>query len=574
MNKTFVRVMGLLLALFIIAGLAIPAFAASSLSIESVEGAKYLTGRPNTSEKAFDSVGLYRFKLHTIDGKLQASVVRPGAGVEEKEPGSDKIKYYGNTQFSNEQFVIWDAIFKKIDNTPWENDDVFYVTIADEYGNNAQENAHDGSIETVSITTTGGSTPSNIYKNGRVNAKFRIVDSYGVHGKAQNISVVYNADAFVSSTAKNKVELVSGVSETGAATFDVTLEDLKYTGKGNMIRFSILYDMDGQRKIVNVSYAVPNCKEDTSSNNNNNDNDNDKEIDPLTPYIIVESYTYGGTSVNAGNEFKLRLMLRNTSSTHTLQNIKMSVSPKGVFSMTSSSNTFYIDSLMAGSTLEKEITLYAGLTSVTDSKDANSIGIDFDFQYVANDVRKSGTSNENITIPVFFPDRFEYTEPSYPKEVYMGEEFSLYVPFVNKGRSTIYNLSAELVGAKATQDQKIYLGNINAGTENSIEFYINPEEPGEINGQILLSYEDANMNLIEKVISFNTTVQEPFIPDMGEPEFPIGGEEIPTDGNVETKGNNKNLLLGLSFVIIAAMSGYITVEKIKRKRSEFDDETI
>lgn len=362
-------------------------------------------------------------------------------------------------------------------------------------------------------------------------------------------------------------------SSEGGARFKITLSQgngLKYSGNGKDIELMMLFKAGGVDYTASVSYTVSQCVE----NGTRDPDDDDKaEIDPLTPYIIVENYTYGGTNVTAGNEFTLKLTLKNTSDTHTLQNIKMSVSPKGVFSMVSSSNTFYIDSLFAGSTSEKTITLFAGLTSVTDAKDANSIGIDFDFQYVAGEVRKSGTSNENITIPVLFPDRFEYTDPSMPVQVFVGEEFPIYIPFVNKGRSTIYNLSAELVGMESEQGQKLFIGNVNAGTENSIEFYVRAKMPGESSGSVLISYEDANMNLKEFTVPFKVDVQEMTFPEIPGGEPPID-PELPVDGEVDQGKSSKKAILGLSFVAIAGMSAYVTVQKTKLKRREWDDEAI
>lgn len=386
------------------------------------------------------------------------------------------------------------------------------------------------------------------------------------------VTASFVGGSFFKASEDVKVEVSSLASSSlGGARLKINLSQgngLKYSGNGKDIELMLLFRAGGVDYTATVPYTVSQCVE----NGTRDPDDPDKpDIDPLTPYIIVENYTYGGTNVTAGNEFTLRVTLKNTSDTHTLQNIKMSVSPKGVFSMVSSSNTFYIDSLFAGSTTEKTITLFAGLTSVTDAKDANSIGIDFDFQYVVNNVRKSGTSNENITIPVLFPDRFEYTEPSMPVQVFVGEEFPIYIPIVNKGRSTVYNLSAELIGMESEQGQKLYIGNVNAGSENSIEFYVRPNMPGESDGKVVISYEDANMNLKEISIPFKVDVQEMSFPEPIEP--PIN-PELPVDGGGDQGKSSKKAVMGLSFVAIAGMSAYVTIQKTKLKRREWDDEAI
>ncbi len=425
-------------------------------------------------------------------------------------------------------------------------------------------------IESVNI----GRSANYVIKQGNTITPEVIVIAPNISSNAKitDLTGHFIGGSFFKSNEETKVVASRLASSTeGGSRFKVTLSSvngLKYSGNGRDLELMLQFTADGTRYTANAPYTVSQCQE---NGTRDPDDDDDTEIDPLTPYIIVENYTYDGTNVTAGNEFTLKLTLKNTSDTHTLENIKMSVSPKGVFSMVSSSNTFYIDNLFAGSTTEKSITLFAGLTSVTDEKDANSIGIDFDFQYVANKVRKSGTSNENITIPVLFPDRFEYTDPSMPPQVYVGEEFPIYIPLVNKGRSTIYNLSAQLVGMDSEQGNKLYIGNVNAGSENSIEFFVRPDMPGEVSGTVEISYEDANMNLKEISVPFKVEVQEMSFP---EPEEPSIDPNMPVDGEVEQPKSSKKAIMIISFVAIAAMSAYVTIQKTKLKRREWDDEAI
>jgi len=65
-----------------------------------------------------------------------------------------------------------------------------------------------------------------------------------------------------------------------------------------------------------------------------------------TPQLMVDSYSYGGTFVQAGDEFLLELSLYNTSGAHTISNIKVTVNAEdGAIIPVNSSNSFYIDRL-------------------------------------------------------------------------------------------------------------------------------------------------------------------------------------------------------------------------------------
>lgn len=559
MYKTATRIVVSLIVVFMVASLVIPAFAAGDIGVGSdTMGIQVLYGVPNPAE--FPMTGKYNFviKSNTVTpSTLELWVTRPDKTTAMIVTNPQTVFTYGGL-----------TLKAPSGQDGWKTGDKFHITIIGGEGGGSIAPIIDRSV----LKDTGGHEISRILKNRIINATFEVIDPNATHASVDrdSVRVLFESGAFTRSGDSTTVVKLPDNSSSGKATFLVDLNDLKYTGKGNTIKFTVLYTAGGKDYSATVVHTATECVE-YKETLDPDDPDNEDKIDPLTPYIIVENYTYGGTNVTAGNEFTLRVTLRNTSETHSLQNIKMSVSPKGVFSMVSSSNTFYIDSLFAGSTTEKNITLYAGLTSVTDEKDANSIGIDFDFQYVANDVRKSGSSNENITIPVLFPDRFEYTDPSMPMQVFVGEEFPIYIPFVNKGRSTIYNLSAELVGMESEQGQKLFIGNVNAGSENSIEFYVRAQMPGESSGSVLISYEDANMNLKEITVPFKVDVQEMSFPEPMEPPIDPG---LPTDGEVKQGTSSKKVIMGISFVAIAAMSTYVTVQKTKLKRREWDDEAI
>lgn len=363
-------------------------------------------------------------------------------------------------------------------------------------------------------------------------------------------------------------------SSTGKMTFQVTLP-LRYTGEGNRVSFTMAYTtIGGALRVVDCTTTIPHTIE---KGEEDDDEDDDIPDDTPIPYIIVDSYDYGASSVTAGEDFELTLRLRNTSADHSLENIVMSVSPMGVFSMASSSNTFYINRLMSGSIMEKKISINTGLTKVTDDEDANSINIKFTYQYGIreNDVLKlkSGDSSESITLPVNFPDRFELGAPEFSSRVFAGEEMYLTVPMVNKGRSSVYNLSASVKGDMSNPGQTQYIGNLNAGTESSADFTLIFDEPGTHSGEVVVTYEDTNMNPKEISTTFSVTVQQL---DFGnrEPEMPIMPEEPIEPVDAQPKPDKTKPIKIVLAILVGSMSAYTTVAKAKAKRSIYLDEDI
>jgi len=400
------------------------------------------------------------------------------------------------------------------------------------------------------------------------NARGVVAGSPTMTGFSSNESFVLNGE-----------ESISVVSDpaSGKVTFRIRIP-LRYTGEGNSLSFTIAYKtLDGAERLLDCTTTIPYTIEKNEEYLYDDDEEDFIPDDTPIPYIIVDSYDYGASSVTAGEDFELTLRLRNTSADHSLENIVMSVSPMGVFSMASSSNTFYINRLMAGSIIEKKISINTGLTKVTDDEDANSINIKFTYQYGIreNDVLKlkSGDSSESITLPVNFPDRFELGVPEYNSRVFAGEEMYLTVPMVNKGRSNVYNLSASVRGDMANPGQTQYIGNLNAGTESSADFTLIFDEPGTHTGEVIVTYEDTNMNPKEISTTFSINVQQM---DMGmpEPEMPIMPMEPaePVDA-VPENDKTKPIKIVLA-LLVGSMSAYTTVAKAKAKRSIYLDEDI
>lgn len=523
----------------------------------------------------FSATGTYNCRIVLIDGALTLQIREPSSGA-----GYETAKEFG---FTGERLYYGGLMIKKVNGSGWVAGDTFYFNIKGD-SEMTLFNPVINQVNLYSANTLGAkpctgaeiSVTTKIYRRKLLDAKFIVVDpnvSAADVNRSVTPRVLFNVGAFVREGADPTVKAID-LSSNDRAAFEVILPDLRYSGHGNSINFTIQYETaDGAEHAAECSYTVTNAVEYVRDDDDGSDDSSSKDLDPLIPYIIVDSYSFGGDTVTAGADFDLKLILRNTSSTHTLENIVMNISPTGVFSMSSSSNTIYINELFAGGNIEKTVTINTGLTKVTDAEDANAINISFSYQYVDNEQRLSNKSEERITIPVSFPDRFEIGTPEIPDMAYEGEEFSIYIPFVNKGRSGVYNVSATLQGNMANAGQSQYVGNLEAGSENGADFYIRPLEAGMLEGEILITYEDTNMNPKELSYKFTIPVQSFTIP-----EDPTGGIDFPIDPGpvepVDAKPDHTKTIAIAMGVVVAGMSFYITVQKAKAKRSIFEDEDI
>ena len=174
------------------------------------------------------------------------------------------------------------------------------------------------------------------------------------------------------------------------------------------------------------------------------------------------------------------------------------------------------------------------------------------------------TGTGTISIPISQPDRFEITTMEMSDTIYVGETTSVTVNFVNKGKMQINNLSAELKGNMANPGQSQYLGNLAAGTENSVDFSLMGSEAGTIEGTIVLSYEDAQGEVVTLEKTFSCTVEE----SMGGGDMWMDPSMDPTMGmDVEEPSGGVPVFVWIILAVVVIGGGAAAVIIVRKKKA-------
>ena len=210
-----------------------------------------------------------------------------------------------------------------------------------------------------------------------------------------------------------------------------------------------------------------------------------------TPNIIVSNYTYG-EKVIAGQVFELEMEFMNTSKTLPVENVVMSLDTGEGISINSSSNTFYMSKLGPGGKQRVKVQVQALFQSKLQSP---KLSISGKYEYVDKKERKQISANETIAIPVYQPDRFQVKQPEFTETIRQGEETTISIPYVNKGRGQIFNVEAKLEGEIAAIEKELTLGNYEAGKSGTIDFLVTPEKTGQFTGRVVVTYEDEAMEV-------------------------------------------------------------------------------
>ena len=246
------------------------------------------------------------------------------------------------------------------------------------------------------------------------------------------------------------------------------------------------------------------------------DTKDEETIASPTPIVILSKYNYGGSSVAAGSSTNLSFSFTNTSKTIKIENVMVTVTGGQDLMLNGSTNTFYFESVAASGS--KTVTVPMKAAQLI-SASAQDVKIDVTYEYVDQNARKSGNATLSLSVPLYQPDRFELSEPKTSYTGYVGEETSLTIDYVNKGKSAISNVEATISGDIDSPTPYQRVGTIDGGKNGTIAFAVTPQLEGENQVKIVITYEDSNGNTKERVFeaSVEAMAYEPADPGMDDP---------------------------------------------------------
>lgn len=388
-------------------------------------------------------------------------------------------------------------------------------------------------------------------------------------------STGYSKDNF-SVTTPGDSSFLAG-SGAGAEIEKWTVDN---TDKGMVITLTGVYYVGGSDNTLKLiitqgNYnAIVTCKIDNATiiPTKPDDEKPDTETTAAQPYVIISSYSYGKGDLVAGETRNITMTFRNTSKTMAVENMMVTMTLPDAMMLTSSSNSFYIESLAAEGTITKTVNVTVKPTAAAQS---HSMTVDFTYDYLDNGVRRNAKTTESISMPVLQVDRFTVTGIDLPQQIFIGEENNLSVNFVNKSRTDIYNLSAKLnCEGLSNNGEEQYLGNLASGTTSSADFYITGNEKGELVGEVIITYEDTNMN--QRTVSVPFTTQVTSYEDVWGPQGPAGPQN-PDDpgmdpGMEEPAGFPWFWVIGGVVVVAAGVFVYLKLRKNKKESVDEDED--
>ena len=338
----------------------------------------------------------------------------------------------------------------------------------------------------------------------------------------QNAGTTTMRSPLVSLTASEQLMLQGGQSaymlddirpgQTGMLMIAVKAAD-KITSQNQSINMKVSFYYDSG---TNAMESASPSGDVSIPANVSDDGADDGAVASPTPIVILSKYNYGGASIAAGSSANLSFTFTNTSKKIAIENVMVTVSGGTDLMLNGSTNTFYFDSVAAGGS--KSVTVPVKAAQIISSS-AQAVTIDVKYEYVDQKSRQSNSASLMLSVPLYQPDRFELSEPKTSYTGYVGEETSLTIDYINKGKSAISNVEATISGDVDTYSAYQRIGTIDGGKNGTIAFAVTPQLEGENQVKIVITYEDSNGNTKERVFeaSVEAMAYEPVDPGIDDP---------------------------------------------------------
>lgn len=294
------------------------------------------------------------------------------------------------------------------------------------------------------------------------------------------------------------------------------------------------------------------------------------ETTAALPKIVVDSYSFSSDKIYAGEDFDLTFTVRNTSNEEETKSILVTVTNNaetGKLTPASGSNTLYIDKLGKGES--KTMTMSIATAPDTEAK-AYEIKLEFDYEGTKTRpaTLSNGQSSASIPVTIMQKIRLKIEDPTVDGEPMEGESVPVYFSMYNMGRSSIYNCMVTVEGDGLSMEESFFQGTVAAGSTMRADFSLITATPGQIDGEIVITYEDSLEEKMEERLPLSLYVSEAYNPDMYPGEGDPNGM-IDTMGGMEDPSASGGIPVWAWIVggVVAAAAVVAVIIILKKKRA-------
>ncbi len=286
------------------------------------------------------------------------------------------------------------------------------------------------------------------------------------------------------------------------------------------------------------------------------------KADAATPRLMISDYKIVGGKIVGGQEFNMKLTLKNTAAKTTVKNVKVTLSTEnGEFLPVDSAGTAYVESIAGDGEQELSFTLKAvkGLEEksyklMVKTEYEGSSGMEY-------------TVDETLFLPITMEQRLSVTDLFLTGDnVYIGDSVELTAKVNNLGEGSLYNVTAKWSG-QGIDEMTSHIGTVEPGKSANVDIItLASELTKEVTlTSLYVTYEDIDgVSHTEELklgsLGFQLNVSSPVYDDL---------EKIKGD---DTKKVDWTLVKWMVVVVIVVIVvAVVIIRRAKRKKKILEE---
>ncbi|MBQ9832498.1 MAG: hypothetical protein IJO48_02060 [Clostridia bacterium] len=279
------------------------------------------------------------------------------------------------------------------------------------------------------------------------------------------------------------------------------------------------------------------------------------------PVLMLESYSLSADKIYAGESFQATVILKNTSREESIKNVRVRLvdASNTIIPGANSSSSVYIGNIGRSDSEKITFTLETS-PDAPESKYVLELAMSYEG---ASSNQTFSPASEAITVPVLQRQRVQIDEPIIYDEAIAGTVTGVAVAIYNMGKTPLYNCMITVEGDGLSLVENYFGGNLSSGGTLRPDLEILTSTAGYIQGNIVVTYEDAYGTQTQQKVPLNMRVQEK--------EEPIA--PITTMGIDSTEPSGDGLSAWAWILICVAVAGIVVaaVMFIRKRRHNSEE---